>query len=536
MLLFPLIAVQAQGIYSLKELYYFSPYTETMLFDPHYDSKNKIEYYSIEDYMRIYYEYNEEGQIEKKTTYLWDEDWHRANWDKYKETTYTYQDGRIAEERTKLVTYEYQWGIPITPQTTETRRYTLSADKKTETVDVINYDPEKKTADTTLLIRTLDNNLDITHIEAFKIKNKKKELTGSFSPKYTVRYDNKGRIIKQLLDVDGGTFLEGTFSYQKNGYTTISKKFNRVLLGYLPRDNFEYTVSRPNANNEEYIILTAISNGKYVNHEKITLTYKAPLLVSSKTRDYTFNDKYISSEKTENTFDSKGQLTKSILYDLNKETKEWEKEQKHIYEYDNNGFISLHEEYMMRDNTWQGEEKYKWAFTPSGELTYHEKSEWKAGKWVYEDKIEKSYTISGKLSSKAEYRWYGEKWEPYERTDYTYDNTDRILTETLYKEDLSVWKPSYMKVYGYTPTKYSITEKWWRDDEWQTIREIIKTCDGKQSIESEIIHGYEISRKNGIEIKTPVSREIRRTIKYVQPSSYYDSLRIKDLEKVKTMY
>lgn len=227
-------------------------------------------------------------------------------------------------------------------------------------------------------------------------------------------------------------------------------------------------------------------------------------------------------------YDAKGNRTCESYFYESKDTP-WQVTEKNVYDYDDNGNVTLHEHYSFfndklnpyekheytynsdnqkiaevfsqgYDNQWHPSSKREFAYDAQGNLvetivilcrdgkwtndmksvyTFDEHNNqisgvfylWQNDEWVffdYEDKHEYTYDAEGRPTSVVRYKWYDE-WQEIDKEVYSYDDRGDLIELTGYTYFYESWNESYKGVYAYDDQHRQISyiDYQYSDDAWK---------------------------------------------------------------------
>jgi hypothetical protein len=133
----------------------------------------------------------------------------------------------------------------------------------------------------------------------------------------------------------------------------------------------------------------------------------------------TLTDKCVENEKYEITVDAQGNVTSSVGYQLDENSDNWVKSQKHDYQYDkNNNLISIESYWLNEANEWEGNFKTTYTFDDNSRKTseaHYDLDESNKKTWINGIKNEFTYSESGNILTDNAFEWKDNEWT----IDYT---------------------------------------------------------------------------------------------------------------------
>lgn len=199
---------------------------EMFVFEPHYDSQNKLTYYALGNLLKVSYTWNEKQLPVSKTLYMWnvlDYDWKTTS-----QTSYTYDPaGQLTEERTtQLCPVLYNAQLSYIKTTLALKQISRSADARTDTIREYVYTPKMRgghsnNSDMRCSVRYLNRE---GMPDSVVFKKESSEMIYGVKNQYT--YDHEKRAVR----------IEASYFHQNKSW----KPFYTVHIKY-GKDQITYT-------------------------------------------------------------------------------------------------------------------------------------------------------------------------------------------------------------------------------------------------------------------------------------------------------
>ena len=293
---------------------------------------------------------------------------------------------------------------------------------------------------------------------------------------YTISYDENGRITGQHLLKDKAVILDNRYRYDNKGRTIVvheQEMENEIFSG---AKYIKYTIDY----DKDDVQLSSY----YIRKEDSSVTKIADMQLSYSPEGlllWVYETKYTEDEglfkeaiKTENKYNDRGLLIERVKYEKSFPDSELLPAEKQIYDYDENGNVTLDEKYeiIYEDKGWLGENKEISKYDGQNQLIYSHRFEWDEGKWIDQIKEYKTYTPYGRTSSTQSYYWNRqqspEQWIGSKRDSTVYDNKGNISVYTIYEWDCNKeeWKLQRKEEHTYTDTSERIESCFWTENKW----------------------------------------------------------------------
>lgn len=177
-------------------------------------------------------------------------------------------------------------------------------------------------------------------------------------------------------------------------------------------------------------------------------------------------------------YDDRGNRTIECFYS---EADPWQVTEKNVYDYDNNGNVTLHEHYSFYNGKLNPYEKYEYTYNSDNKMIVSVLSHGYDDQWNFSSRIENTYDAHGNLIETLDIHYRDGKWTNNMKTVYTFDKYDNQISGVLYLWQDGDWVFFvYDDKYEYTyddegrPTSL-IHYKWY--DEWDEINKEIYSYD-----------------------------------------------------------
>lgn len=467
--------------------------SEQFFLEPHYNKEYNLSYFSLGDFLKIDYTFDEQNRLLKKVMYTWDK--YDYSWESASETFYTYTDNKLTEERTEqMVRQIFDRNVMSVKTVIQSKERIVDPNTNTDTTKLfINIPKTGSIASYSYTIVSVGYknkmNLCDSVVAEYTYSNNMRHYAKSI---YT--YDKKDRIIRtEAQSSEDGIYWHTKFildtHYDKNKITHTQIPVIPEMTDEEKEDMYRYGYELPD---------TLVYSFDFDNKKRIT----SQILQTGKSivlnAQYTYDTQGRTIIKREQDiaklmkFQGLGSFDLGNKFEYMRYTIEYDKEDcsRSVYEiknengeimklaetrncYSPEGLLLLSEiiKYDEDDGVFDSQERIETKYDPDGfsgeSIKYRMAKYYDSDKWVDEPdkKILFKNNANGKRLYEEEYNYYSDdnSWKPSERNICDYDVNGFLIHDERYSYDTydKTWSGSYLSEYE-------------RDDKNRVLKEVKK--------------------------------------------------------------
>jgi hypothetical protein len=253
------------------------------------------------------------------------------------------------------------------------------------------------------------------------------------------------------------TFLLFTIiSVSLFGQTKLTSSLSEYYDGtsWLSSNKTEYTYDGSNNLIEEKELFWDASSNQWKTNSKNLFSYNSNNKVTVELYQYgTNSNNNFSQSRTTNTYNSSGNLMQ--ILDEKHENSVWRNSSKVDITYSNNRIVSGLS-YDWNGTTWVfGDDSGQTTinYNTNGTVSNSVSDSWDGSNWVADYKAVYSYNADNKVSMEENQTWDGNAWIVEYRTEYTYDANGNVINQVEFYFDEGVESSVNNQTYVFDTTK-----------------------------------------------------------------------------------